>query len=167
MITTTMLWFFYHLIPTTWSDFLEPDGLSRSALAAPNLSSMLLKDLRVKTLVNLTSGTILNNKSKLRRNIFPLSIITHSWNIFEHCIFNLKLFGDLCTWVFDLRGRYPKCLIIRDWPLPISMSHFSRISLFLFYFLFMFIYVHRIFLKLGRILSKQGRMIRNLQVIQI
>jgi len=34
--------------------------------------------------------------------------------VFEHCIFNLKLFDDLCKWIFDPRGKPPKSLIIRD-----------------------------------------------------
>ena len=34
---------------------------------------------------------------------------------FEHFISNLKLFNDLCRWVFDPGGRPPKSLIIRDW----------------------------------------------------
>jgi len=55
---------------------------------------------------------------------------------FEHFIFNLKLFDDLCKWVFDPAGRPPKSLIIRDWPLSGSKSHFSRISIILFYFRF-------------------------------
>ena len=53
---------------------------------------------------------------------------------FEHFIFNLKLFDDLCRWVFDPEGRPPKSLIIRDWPLSWSTSHFSRISIYFILF---------------------------------
>ena len=57
---------------------------------------------------------------------------------FDHFLSNLKLFDDLCRWVFDPGGRPPKSLIIRDWLFPGSKSHFSRISIFyLFYFRFM------------------------------
>jgi len=68
---------------------------------------------------------------------------------FEHCIFNLNLFNDLCWWVFNPVGRPPKSLIIRDWPLPRSKSHFSRIYLFFiildFCLWFKFGFVCRIF----------------------
>jgi len=43
---------------------------------------------------------------------------------FEHDIFKLKLFDDLCMWVFDLGGESPKPLKIRDWTLSGSKSHF-------------------------------------------
>ncbi|QCD99484.1 hypothetical protein DEO72_LG7g766 [Vigna unguiculata] len=63
------------------SSFLEPDGTIHPTIAAVDLSSLLLKDLRVTTSVNHTSSTVFNNEPKLRRNIFPLSTISHKQEI--------------------------------------------------------------------------------------
>jgi len=82
--------------PTTSSSFLELTGSSRPAMAPPDLSPLLLKDVRVTTSMHHTPDTILNNRPELRQKICTLSTTSHKREsatlkpIFFHCLIEAK-----------------------------------------------------------------------------
>ena len=66
-----------HMFPTTWSVLLKPYGSSRLVFATPDMSPLLLKDLRVTTSSESHRALYSTTSWNLERNIFPLSTASH------------------------------------------------------------------------------------------